>query len=342
MKNEEFDMFSFFELTPDLVCIAGKDGYFRKVNNAVVQKLGYSKEELFARPIADFMHEDDRSHTAERRAKLLDGNALINFENRYVSKNGAIVWLQWTSIYIPDKEVVFALAKDITQKKQVEKDIDEKFKKFKGLATHFKTNIEKDKRSFAYELHEEVAQLAAAIKMDINLIKKDTTISDFAKSRIENAGVVSQLLINKIKDLSFSISPNMLQNLGLTETLEWLCKDFSAVNNIPCTFTDKYDENYLSHEVKLDIFRVCQESLKNIILHAKATYVEVIIEDTGAEICLLIIDNGIGFTAQEQNKTSGLINMRELANSINGVFEITSEKGKGTNVCFTIPKDKEL
>jgi len=339
MKDTEFDMFSFFEMTPDLVCIAGRDGYFKKVNNAVLEKLGYAEKELFASPISTFMHPEDRDHTALQREKLLDGTALINFENRYVSKAGQTIWLHWTSIYIPDKEVVFAIARDITQKKQIETETREKYKKFKGLATHFKSNLEKDRKNFAFELHEELAQLAAAIKMDIDIIKKGSPeLTGYIKSRIDNALAVAQSLIDKIRKLSFILSPGMLETLGLHETLQWLSKDFTTVNKIPCSFTGVYDEADLSHEIKLDIFRICQESLKNVRTHAKATFVEVLIEDTGDEICLSIIDNGTGFEMGKLSKMSGLTNMRELAASINGKLNIISEPGKGTKVCFIIPK----
>ena len=144
-------MFTFFEMTPDLVCIAGKDGFFKKVNRAVIEKLGYSEEELFARHISSFMHPEDMEMTMLERTKLLNGTALTDLENRYVTRNGRIVWLHWTSIYLSDKEIVFAIAKDVTERKLAEKEIEEKYQKFKGLATHFKSSIEKDRKNFAIE-----------------------------------------------------------------------------------------------------------------------------------------------------------------------------------------------
>src|SRR5687768_3861580 len=171
LTTTEFEMFALFELTPDLVCIAGKDGFLRKINPAVIQKLGYTTEELYTRPIASFIHPEDRNMTAQVRAKLLSGEALLNFQNRYITKDGAIVWLEWTSIYIPDKEIVFAIAKDITKRKLQEKEIEDKYKKFKSLATHFKKSIEEDRKYLAVELHEELAQLASVVKMDIHWIK---------------------------------------------------------------------------------------------------------------------------------------------------------------------------
>src|ERR1700752_1680268 len=96
LMNLESEMFSFFELTPDLVCIAGKDGFFRRVNPAVIDKLGYTEAELFTAPVSAFIHPEDREKTRRRRLKLLQGKALLNFENRYLTKKGKIVWLAWT------------------------------------------------------------------------------------------------------------------------------------------------------------------------------------------------------------------------------------------------------
>src|SRR5687767_5480735 len=110
--DQEFKMFQLFDMTPDLVCIATKEGFFKKINRSVINKLEYSEEELFASPIASFIHPDDKANTSRTRSELLMGKALINFQNRYITKTGRIVWLQWTSVYIPDKEIVFAIAKD--------------------------------------------------------------------------------------------------------------------------------------------------------------------------------------------------------------------------------------
>ena len=120
LLQTEFEFSTFFEMTPDLVCIAGKDGFFRKINRAVVDKLGYTKEELFAVPIATIIYQEDREVTQHHRNELLKGKALRNFHNRYVTKKGDFVWLEWTSIYFADRELVFAIAKDITERKLIE------------------------------------------------------------------------------------------------------------------------------------------------------------------------------------------------------------------------------
>jgi PAS domain S-box-containing protein len=333
MQDPALEMFSLFEMTPDLVCIAGKDGFFRHVNPAVLKKLGYSKEELFALPISSNIHPEDKEITAKTRAKLLEGKALINFQNRYITKKGAIVWLEWTSIYIPDKELVFAIAKDITKRKLAEKEIEAKYQKFKSLATHFKQSIEKDKKSLAIELHEELAQLASVVKMDIDMVSAYLPESEpNIKNRLDHALMASDLLINTIRRISFSISPDMIEDVGLNETIKWLCAEFSKLNSIPCQFETVYNEVDLTHEIKLDFFRICQQALSNVMYHAEAANVYIGIQEIGNEIQLTITDNGKGFNIQEHVNSTGLTNMRERAASINSRLIIESEQGKGTKV----------
>jgi PAS domain S-box-containing protein len=341
LLKPEFELSAFFEMTPDLVCIAGRDGFFRKINLAVIDKLGYTKEELFAAPIASFIHPEDKEITHQTRQEMLQGKPLRNFSNRYVSKSGDIIWLEWTSIYFADSELVFAIAKDVTERKLIEKEVDEKYNKFKSLATHFKKRIEKDKKSFAYELHEELAQLVSVIKMDIDWIANNMTHTpEPFKNRIEHASAVSRMLIKSIQRISFSISPGMMDDLGFNTTLEWLCNEFALLNGFPCKFENHCNENNLTPELKTDIFRICQESLTNVTYHAQANNVAIFLRELDNKIVLTITDDGKGFDVNQHKETPGFINMHERAASINGLLTVESKIGKGTKISFSVDKPK--
>lgn len=335
----EFKMSDFFEMTPDLVCIAGRNGFFKKVNRSVMEKLGYTEKELMSSPISSFIHPEDKQFTAHRREELINGKPLLNFQNRYVAKTGAILWLEWTSIYFSDNEVVFAIAKDITERKQIEIEIEENYRKFKNLTSHFKSSMEEDRKSLANALHEELAQLASVLKMDIEWMKSHTSeVSPAYQSKIEHAFVASQLLIKTIRRISFSISPNMLEHLGLNATLEWYCKEFSVLNGIPCLFESAYNKANLTDEIKIDLFRICQEALTNILNHAQAGHVKIKIAEVGDRIELTIFDDGKGFDVDHQKLKPGLIRMRVRAASINGELSIQSGTGMGTRVCVSVKK----
>jgi PAS domain S-box-containing protein len=338
MRKENYPMLHLFEKTLDLVCIVNKEGWFIRVNPAVTNTLGYSEHELFSQPVSALIHPDDRTLTAERRSDLLEGKALQNFQNRYVTKSGNIVWLQWTSIYIPEKEVVFAIAKDVTSQKQLETEMAENYRKYKELAGHFKHHVEKDRKSFATELHEELAQLATVVRIHFESIARayNGEYADIKKS-VEQGTEATELLIDKIRRLSYSLNPARIEEFGLDAVLRSLCKEFAALTNIPCDYESSFNESGLSNEVRLDLLRICQEALLNVMHHAGATEVKIEVVEKDSKIELSITDNGIGFEHPVE-QSFGLKTMQGRAASINGDLLIESEKSKGTKITVSVEK----
>jgi PAS domain S-box-containing protein len=108
----------FFDLSTDLMCIAGTDGYFKRVNPAWVQTLGYSREELLARPFLDFIHPDDVDRTAAESAEqAAAGKVSVSFDNRYRCRDGSYRWLSWNATPVPDTSMVYAVARDTTEQR---------------------------------------------------------------------------------------------------------------------------------------------------------------------------------------------------------------------------------
>lgn len=335
----EFEMLDLFEMTPDLVCIAGKDGYFKKVNPAVLQKLGYTKEELFSRPIAFNIHEEDQEQTHNTRNEMLEGKALVNFQNRYICKNGSIVWLQWTSIFLPGKDIVFAIAKDITESKQKEKEIEERYTAYKVMATHFKNRAEDNRKYLAHELYEEIAQLSAVVKMNLAWMHQHIVdVAEPARQKMEEALQVSDLLIRSVRRVSFVMSPQMLDDLGFNATLEWECKEFAILNGIPCTFESTCSESFIPVAIRIDLFRISQEAFHNIMEHAEATAVHLSMKEEEDHISLTIADNGKGFEVDKHIHSAGLQHIKQLAASMQAQVAIHSKPEAGTTIIVRVKK----
>jgi PAS domain S-box-containing protein len=340
MSKEKYPMMDLFERTLDLVCIVDKAGWFKKINSAVIKTLGYTQKELFTRPVSELIHPDDREITASKRTQLLNNTPLLNFQNRYITKSGDIIWLEWTSIYIPEKELVFAIAKDITKRKKIEIEIEENYNKYKTLATHFKQHVEVDRQNLATELHEELAQIATVIKMDVEMVTSQKQgLNEFTLQRLQHATDTCELLINKIRRLSYSISPSRIEELGLETVLRSLCDEFSEQTGIPCSYKSSYNEEDLEYEVKLDLLRICQEALLNVMHHAQATRVHIKLEEKKNKIELSIIDNGKGFH-HENTQRFGLRNMHGRAASINGRLQIKSKQKQGTSITVSVDTRK--
>lgn len=113
----------FFDISPDLLCIAGTDGYFKRLNPAWEHTLGYTTEELMSRPYREFIHPDDVTHTDVEAAGQLDtGKATVAFENRYHCRDGSYRWLTWNATPTPDDGLVYAVARDTTAQRAAADD----------------------------------------------------------------------------------------------------------------------------------------------------------------------------------------------------------------------------
>ncbi len=113
-----------FNLSTDMLCVADVDGYFRIVNSAFENTLGYTRQELLETPSIDFVHPDDKAATLAVREKLqATGEPLTCFENRYQCKDGSYKWLAWNSVIVPEDGLVYAVARDVTGQKAIQQEL---------------------------------------------------------------------------------------------------------------------------------------------------------------------------------------------------------------------------
>ncbi len=190
----------FFNMSLNLLCIADTNGYFKRVNPAWTRVLGFSEEELMARPFLDFVHPDDRATTILEAKKLGEGQDTVHFENRYRAKDGSYHWLSWSCpAPEPGETTLYAAARDITSRKRVEralqkaKDAAEAANRAK---TQFLANMSHELRTplnaimgYSYLLQQE-AQEAGQHRFLPDL------------KRIHDAGQHLLNLINEVLDLS--------------------------------------------------------------------------------------------------------------------------------------------
>ena len=108
----------FFQLSPDMLCVAGTDGFFKRVNPAWFTTLGWTETELLGRSYIEFVHPEDVESTHQKAHELSEGWQIIGFENRYLGKDGQYRWFQWTAASLPIDGLVFAICRDITETKR--------------------------------------------------------------------------------------------------------------------------------------------------------------------------------------------------------------------------------
>jgi PAS domain S-box-containing protein len=153
-REAEEELDRLFTLSLDLLCIAGFDGYFKRLNPAWERTLGYTREELMAKPYRSFVHPDELKPTLAQTLKIVDGADVVSFENRYRCKDGSYKWLLWSATPLPEQQLIFATARDITERKRSEQEL-----------THYAKDMEAAKRAQeenATRLAQLVGELEAA------------------------------------------------------------------------------------------------------------------------------------------------------------------------------------
>ncbi len=120
----------FFDNSDDMLCIAGMDGYFKFINPALEKILGYSREELFMKPFFEFLHPDDQEENIFEVSRLNDGEDLPYCEHRYICKDGSLKWLAWTAHTDAEEGLIYAVARDISERKELEDEISNLKKHF--------------------------------------------------------------------------------------------------------------------------------------------------------------------------------------------------------------------
>ncbi|MFE1744340.1 PAS domain S-box protein [Coleofasciculus sp. H7-2] len=117
------EQFQFFTLSLDMLCIAGMDGYFKRLNPSWSKTLGFTNEELQSQPFIEFVHPDDREATIAQAQKISIGIDTISFENRYRCKDGSYRWLLWKATPLTEQQAIYAVAHDITERKRREEEM---------------------------------------------------------------------------------------------------------------------------------------------------------------------------------------------------------------------------
>jgi PAS domain S-box-containing protein len=239
-------------------------------------------------------------------------------------------------------KVVMGTIQDITQEMEAEREIKDSREQLRELSGHLRSIQEEERANIAREIHDELGQGLTGIKMDLSWLRNKLTKEDVAvNERIDSLNYLIDDTIQSVRRISSELHPAVLDDLGLKAAIEWQASEFGKRSGILCAI--KINEMEFDKKHSKAIFRIIQESLTNIMRHAQANKVSIIIDDNGEGSIVKIIDNGIGFESENEkiNKSFGLMSMKERAYELGGTLNIIAGQGKGTTIELNIPKEME-
>lgn len=292
-----FDKFEkFFDLSADLLCVAGYDGYFKRINPAVSKLLGYSQKELLSRPINDFIYKEDQESTEIVRNDLKNKIPLFNFENRYLTKEGNIIWLLWTSFPVEKDNHVYAVAKNITHNKELEKERNQNLAELIKINNHFK----KITYAAAHDLRSPVNNLLSVFELlNINTIKDPETvefINILNKTSLNLKETLNEyvVILNKENEVN-----EHLENVDLNDALSEVMLSINAlIQNSQAQIKHNFSGLRTIAFNRPNLKSIFLNLITNAIKYANPNHlpkIEVYTEINQGKKQLIISDNGVGF-----------------------------------------------
>lgn len=341
-----------FMLSPALLCIAGTDGYFKRVNPAFEAALGYRLPDLLARPILDLVHPDDRESTLAAIRDLAAGMPASNFENRYRHANGSYRWLLWNTVSAEEDELLYAIAIDITERKHADekyRDLERKLattseateRKLQDLANRLVLAEENERRRIARGLHDEVSQSLLAAKMATEELGDGLTSDQESLAR--QAQNLLTHAIRTMRSLTFELASAALYDVGLGAAMQSLCDRAQEKSGIEFQPPQILPGNPIPEPTRVILYRAGRELIQNVVKHSQARTAKLALTLADDVIRLCVRDDGCGFDVEklrdewQVNQNFGLFSITQQLQPLGGELEIVSTPGSGTRATLIVP-----
>jgi len=272
----------------------------------------------------------------KRAAELVIANKEIVFQNEEKEKLA-------DELVIANKALANlneAIDKDTIIIKQAKIESKESKEQLSGYVSNLQLVREEERLNLAREIHDSLAQLLVALKMEMGMFEKKISKTNEAINLEEVLSEMKQMMIlvddaNKsARSIMNGLRPEQLEVLGFVEAVEVHIRIFEQTHHIKCSFKNTVLDLNILPDQALAFFRILQESLNNILKHAMATMVTVQLTNVAGKLVMKIIDNGIGFDVNHKGRPDsyGLIGMKERIKLLGGNLDITSKVGEGTMV----------
>jgi PAS domain S-box-containing protein len=240
---------------------------------------------------------------------------------------------------------VFGATQDVTELKRAEEKLKASGEQLRALSTRLRSVREEEATRIAREIHDELGSALTRLKWDLELLSKERFKTQEKVDR-ENSGQrireMIQLVdatVDTVRRISSELRPSILDDLGLAAALRWHTEQFQHRTGIVTDCDCSVENLGLNPEQSTAVFRIFEEALTNVMRHARATRVDIKLEQDNGDLVLTIRDNGRGITAIEKTDrlSLGLLSMRERANMIGGQINITGNEGEGTIITVRLP-----
>lgn len=293
----------------------------------VLVALTFENVKLYARIVAALQRErSERRLVQERTAELNEAKALL--EQRVVARTAALG--------ASNRDLLH----EVAERKRMEHALRQSQNELRELAAISASAREQEKRRIARELHDDLAQTLATLRIELDgLGERLSGMDDAPDAELADMRALVDEAVTSTRRIAADLRPVMLDDLGLAPAVEWLVEAFQQRHGIDCNLEIVPEDLDLEEPYASTAYRIIQESLTNVARHAHARSVRIDLICEGKQIVLRVRDDGVGFdlSARRKPNSFGLAGLRERAYLVDGELRIDSSPGRGTMIEVHIP-----
>ncbi|MGV3741859.1 MAG: PAS domain-containing sensor histidine kinase [Burkholderiaceae bacterium] len=341
--------------TPDAIFVKDRRGRIVFANPATLRMLGKSADQVIGRRAGELYSDANAAQIAEAsdRSVMESGRAEVVEETLELSGGMRTIYstkAPWIDARGETLGLV-GISVDITERKRMEDALKEHETQLEALVAartaevseligHLESTREEEKRKIARELHDDLGSALTALNMHLAILFQQMPQDPRLDERSAQVKALLSTVTQTTRRIQAGLRPDKLDIFGIKTAIAEQVLEFEDYTGIRCSASLPDEEVSYTSQIEIALFRMVQEALNNIAKHAKASHVDVVLDDSEDCIMLTVRDNGIGMSAAQaaQTVTHGLRGMRERASYLGGDVQIVSELGKGTRIIITLPK----
>jgi PAS domain S-box-containing protein len=340
--------------TADPIFVKNREGQLVFANPATLDMLGKTREQAMHRSVKElFLGVGDVDQSELEDSRVMEEKVSVTVEHSLQLPQGRSTYATTKSPWLgPDGRVlgVIAISTDISRRKEaedalrarelrLEDTVARRTATLRRLADHLETVREEEKRAIARELHDDMGASLTSLSMHMEgaypLLPGDAQWTE-RKAKIQT---LLRSLVTTTRRIQTELRPTMLDLFGIKAAVHELTDDFRQRSNIACDVSLPDEDIAIGHKLEITVYRMLQEMLNNVVKHAEASQVDVILDVDEDRVALTVRDNGIGMPPERQDRpaTYGLRGLKERAAFLGGAVSVSAGRHGGTVVSVQLP-----
>jgi PAS domain S-box-containing protein len=315
-------------------------------NDAALKRYGYTRDEFLALSAHDLRPAEDRE-SFDHLLVAHRGDQIFRGTVRHLTKAGAVFDVEIVSHHVEyqGRGARFVVVDDPSERRRIQREAEERLheshRQVRRIAARARARREEDRTRLARELHDQLGQSLAGLKMDVFWLRDRLG----AATQVELAGKIESMLalldetIDRIRRISADLRPPVLDRLGLVPALEWAAEEFARRSEIRVCVDSHVHDVSLDRGRSTAVFRIVQEALTNAATHAHAAAIDVLLEVRNGQLVVQVHDDGAGIppAALTNGESLGLLGMHERASLLGGTATLAPGASGGTVVTLSVP-----